>query len=342
MKVADKKITGAFFTVLPILALAIPAAPAFAEGVDRGVMRVTFLYAIENSGSRSEFLRNPIDISVNRQSGELYVADPGHGAILIYDASGMYVGRFSSNPKEGAPMMVTTDAAGRVYVGHSSSPRISVLDYKGASLGVMDLPGIGVGKGADFVRPLYLASGGADGAAYVMKSRGGLVRIDPDGQAHAEIQVESKNTDEAPHAIFGFSMDRDGRFLFSDMRPYSVVRYDSKEHNFQRIGAPGILYGLIARPAGIATDEQGHIFVASTVRNKVLVYDANGEFVEEFGGLGKNYGQFYMPGKLASDGGNKLFVLETALKRVQVFEVEFVQEEKKTGDRLAAHTGTVH
>ncbi|OGR00394.1 MAG: hypothetical protein A2505_08720 [Deltaproteobacteria bacterium RIFOXYD12_FULL_55_16] len=328
---ANRKSGKTFFVLLLLFVLAVQATPVFAAGQDRGVMRVTFLYAIEDVGSRSELLKNPIDLAFDPQSGALYVVDPGYGAIMIYDVNGMYTGRIPLKSKEGAPMMVSSDAAGRIYVGYSNSSRISVLDYKGAPLAVLDLAGASDEKGGKAVRPLYLASGGPDGAVYAMKSRGGVVRLDPEGQTHAEIKVEGKNTEEGPNQIFGFSMDRAGRFLFSDMRPYSVVRYDSKEQNFQRIGKPGVIYGLIARPAGLATDNQGHIFVTSTVRNKVLCYDAEGEFVEEFGGLGKNYGQFYMPGKLAMNGGNRLFVLETALKRVQVFEVEFPQEGKTAG-----------
>lgn len=328
------------FTVLLLLALAIQAKQAAAAGLDRGIMRVTFLYAIETTGGRGESLRSPMDIFYDRQTKTLYIADAGLGAILMYDANGMYTGRFPVASAEGSPMMVATDAAGLIYVGHNRSPKISVLDYKGSPLAVLDLPGVAADSKDNGSRPLYLASGGPDGGVYVMKSRGGLVRIDPEGSAHKEVSIEGKNTDEAPNQIFGFSIDQAGRFLFSDMRPYSVVRYDTEQQKFQRIGSPGVIYGLIARPAGIATDEQGHIFVTSTVRNKVLCYDQNGEFVEEFGSIGENHGQFYMPGKIASDSKNRLFVLETALKRVQVFEVEFLKEQK-AGEQPAAQTGAV-
>lgn len=336
---ANRKSKKTFSKVLLLLVLALQASPAVAAGLDRGIMRVTFLYAIETTGGRGELLRSPVDISFDRRSGELYVADPGLGAILIYDANGVYLNRISVNSVEGSPMLVATDGAGRIYIGHNNSPKISVLNYKGEPLAVLDLPGIEAGKGALGVRPLHLAGGGPDGAVYALKSRGGMVGIDPEGAAHKEIGIAGKNTDEGPNQIFGFSVDQAGRFLFSDMRPYSVVRYDREQQSFERIGTPGVIYGLIARPAGIAIDGKGHIFVTSTVRNKVLCYDETGEFVEEFGGLGKNYGQFYQPGKIASDGGNRLFVLEVALKRVQVFEIEFLKEQKKTTDRLAANAG---
>jgi tripartite motif-containing protein 71 len=322
-------------SVLLLLLLVIQSVPAFAAGKDRGVMRVNFLYSIEYTGGRSEKLRSPMDIFYDRRSGELYIADAGHGAIFVYDANGVFVARIPVASQEGSPMMIAVDAAGRIYVGHNRSPRISVLDYNGAQLEVLDLPGVAEEGGVNGSRPLHLAAGGPEGRVYALKSRGGLVRIDPEGDVHEEIRIAGTNTEEAPGQIFGFSMDQAGRFLFSAMRPYSVVRYDTDRQTFHRIGTPGVIYGLLARPAGIATDEEGRIFVASTVRHKVLCYDREGEFVEEFGGIGRGYGRFYMPDKIASDSRSRLFVLERILKRVQVFEVEFLSNGQEAGDRLA-------
>lgn len=298
---------------------------AKAEGRDRGIMRVTFLYAIEYTGGRGEVLRSPMDMCFDRKTGELYIADAGHGAIFVYDNNGMYLDKIPVTSKEGSPTMVAVDNQGRLFVGHNNSPKISVMDFRGTPLEVLVLPGV-IDVAGSNVRPLYLAGNQQDGQVYALKSSGGLVRIDPHGLAHEEIVITGGEADDMPHSIFGFSIDQDGRFLFSDMRPYSIVRFDRQVGAFQRFGSPGILYGQIARPAGIATDDAGHIFATSTVRNKVLAYDQDGNFVEEFGGIGKGYGRFYMPSKIVSDGKDRLYVLETPLKRVQVFDVQFRSE----------------
>jgi sugar lactone lactonase YvrE len=322
------------FSILVLLLLAGMPVSVFAQGKDRGAMRVSFLYSIEHTGGRGERLRSPMDIFYDRRSGELFIADAGHGAILVYDANGLFVSKLPVSQAEGSPMMVAVDAAGRIYVGHNRSPRISVLDYKGVQLEILDLPGVGSNGETSGGRALHLAAGGPDGWVHALKSRGGLVRIDPEGRAHQEIRIAGTNTDEAPNTIYGLAMDQKGRFLFSDMRPYSVVRYDTEYQLFERFGKPGVIYGLIARPAGITVTEDGYIFVTSTVRNKVLCYDRGGVFVEEFGGIGRGYGRFYMPGKIASDGKSKLFVLETPLKRVQVFEVEILKKGNQEKDHV--------
>jgi DNA-binding beta-propeller fold protein YncE len=307
--------------LLSLLALVLPSV---AGAVDRGIMSVEFLYAIETTGGRGERLREPMDMHYDRKTGELYVADAGHRGIFIYDKNGMFIQKISIDGKEGSPVMVSVDNKGRIYVGHNSSAKISVLDYKGASLNVVDLPGITDVPGNQ-VRPLYFASS-PGGDVYVLKSAGGVVKVDPYGDKHEEIFISGEG---APNMMYGMHIDKKGRFLFTDMRPYSGVIFDTGKSTFHRFGSPGVVYGQIARPAGITSDDSSHIFITSTVRNKVLCYDGEGNFIEEFGGIGERYGEFYMPGRIVSDGQDRLYVLENTLKRIQVFRVAFLNEKKK-------------
>lgn len=316
------------FPKAKILALVLLAFVGFgdrspAAGADRGILRVEFLFSVESAGGRSERLRAPLDIFFDRKSNELYVADPGSRRILVYDGNGTLLQSIRIDGKEGSPTLVATDGDGRIYVGHNNSPRVSIFDYRGEPLEVLDLPGTSDAPGGR-VRPMALANG-PDGRVYALRSAGGVVGIDPRGESHREISVAG---DGAPSMIYGMAVDPAGRFLFGDMRPYSVVAFDPKEKAFRRFGSAGILYGQLARPVGVAADGAGHIFVTSLVRNKVLCYDREGNFLEEFGGIGREYGQFYMPTKIVSDGKDRIFVLEEPLKRVQVFRVTFLKEKE--------------
>lgn len=308
--------------LLRFLLLAALAAPgtARASGIDRGILRVTFLYAIENAGGRAERLREPMDVAVDRKTGEIYVVDAGRRSILVYDRNGAFVQAIEVEGKD-APRMVAVDGEGRLYVAHLDSSTLSVLDYRGQPLGKLALP-VAAGAPAAAGRPAALAAG-PSGDVYALRTAGGLVRLDPEGAAHEEIAFAGE---EKPNAIYGLTVDPAGRFLFTDMRPYSVVVFDPGSRKSTRFGAAGVLYGQLDRPIGIAADEAGHVFVVSTVTNKVSCFSRDGEFIEEFGGMGEGYGRFYMPSKVASDGKGRIYVLENTLKRVQVFHVEFVKE----------------
>ena len=303
-----------------------------AAGVDRGILRVEFLYAIESAGGRSDKLREPMDIFVDRKTGELYIADAATRKVLIYDRNGMFVQAIDPGEKEGSARMVAVDGEGRLFLGHLASTKISVLDFRGNPLDTLLLPGVINAPGSP-VRPMALANG-KGGEIYALKTQGGVVKVDPDGEAHEEIAISGEG---APNIIYGMAVDGSGRFLFTDMRPYSVVIYDPKEKSFKRFGSPGVLYGQLDRPVGIAADEAGHIFVVSTVTNKVSCFSREGEFIEEFGKIGEGYGQFYMPTKIASDGQDRIYVLENTLKRVQVFKVEFVKETEVMQEKKTAH-----
>jgi sugar lactone lactonase YvrE len=309
-------------------------APASAAGLDRGIMGVEFLYAIEYAGGRSDKLREPLDIFFDRGKKELYITDAANRAVFVYDNNGMFLQQIKVDGKEGSPRLVAVDGKGRIYTGHVTSPKLSRLDFRGELLDVVNLPGI-VDAPGNTVRPMHLASG-SGGEIYALKSAGGIVKVDPDGSSHKEVNITGEG---APNMIYGMTVDGEGRYLFTDMRPYSVVIYDPQKKEFKRFGSPGVLYGQLDRPLGIAADDTGHIFVVSLVTNKVSCFDREGNFIEEFGGFGETYGRFYMPSKIVSDGKDRLFVLENTLKRVQVFRVKFLKEKEVLQDSANASTG---
>lgn len=320
--------------ILTLFALGIAPTPVAAVGLDRGIMGVEFLYAIEYANGRADKLREPLDIFFDREKKELYVTDAANRSVFVYDDNGMFLQQIKIDGKEGSPRLVAVDGAGRIYTGHVTSPKISLLDFRGELLDVLNLPGI-IDAPGNTVRPMFLASG-SDGAIYALKSAGGIVKIDPDGAAHEEVDIAGEG---APNMIYGMTVDSSGRYLFTDMRPYSVVIYDPQKKEFQRFGSAGVLYGQLDRPLGIASDDKGHIFVVSTVTNKVSCFDRDGNFIEEFGGFGELYGKFYFPSKVVSDGKDRLFVLENTLKRVQVFKIKFLKEGEAIGSALQVQQG---
>jgi sugar lactone lactonase YvrE len=306
-----------------LMQIVLPA-PLQAAGVDRGIMSVEFLYSIEYTSGRSEKLGEPTDIFFDRKKNELYIVDARTGKIYVYDNNGMYLQDIKLTGVNSPPGMLAVDGTGNIYVGYVNSPKISIFDFRGVPLEHLDLPGI-VDAPGNTVHPFKLSSG-PDGRVYSLKNTGGVVKIDTNGESHEEIDISG---DGRPNVIMGMGMDSKGRFLFTDMRPYSVVVFDPGKKTFQRFGSAGVLYGQIVRPSGVTADDAGHIFVLSLTVGKVSCFDKEGNFIEEFGGLGREYGRFFMPTRIASDGKDRLYVLEQALKRVQVFRVEFLKERRE-------------
>lgn len=311
-------------TILATLAVLGSKTPSHAAGTDRGIMKVEFLYVINYAAGRTEKLHEPTEIFFDRKSKELFIVDAAKHKVLVYDQNGLFIQDIQAdgiNGGEGAPRAVAVDGKGRIFTSYQNSPKINVMDYKGEYLDSLLLPG-SIDQPGNTVVPTFMTVG-ADGKIYALKNVGGMVRLDPDGNSQEEISIAG---DGAPNMIYGMTVDNTGRFLFTDMRPYSVVIYDPGKKTFKRFGKGGVLYEQLDRPVGITTDDAGHIFVVNTVTNKVSCFDRDGNFIEEFGKLGERFGQFYMPSRVVSDGKDRLYVLENTLKRVQVFKVEFLKE----------------
>jgi DNA-binding beta-propeller fold protein YncE len=281
-------------------------------------MRVSYLFAIEGVGGRGDALRSPVDLFFDRQANELYIADAGLGSVFVFNREGTFLQEIEVRQAEGSPTLVATDAEGRIYVGHNRSAKISVYDFRGELLEALELPGT-VDMPGSKVRP-FLLTRAPSGRVVAMKTRGGLVEIDPYGEDYREVPLALA---DGPAVVKGFASDNLGNYFFTDMRPASVVRWNSQDDSTLRFGKPGVIYGQLTRPQGVAIDDAGHVFVTSLIRNNVLCYDKGGNFVEEFGGIGRDYGRFYMPSKIVSDGVDRLYVLERPLRRIQVFEVSF-------------------
>ena len=71
-------------------------------------------------------------------------------------------------------------------------------------------------------------------------------------------------------------------------------------------------------PRGIATDDQGYIYVADTGNGRVQIFDRAGRYIAHVGHLGKGPGEFYSPAALWIDPQQTLYVADTINHRVQI------------------------
>ena len=81
---------------------------------------------------------------------------------------------------------------------------------------------------------------------------------------------------------------------------------------------PGADAAEFDSPRGIATDDQGHIYVADTGNGRVQIFDGAGRYIAHVGHLGKGPGEFYSPAALCIDPQQTLYVADTINHRVQI------------------------
>lgn len=76
----------------------------------------------------------------------------------------------------------------------------------------------------------------------------------------------------------------------------------------------------LGRPAGIAIDTKGRIYVADTFRGAVFVFDLEGKTLDFIGADGR--GKLANPYGIAIDSKDNVYVSDTKLKRVNVYDSE--------------------
>ena len=75
------------------------------------------------------------------------------------------------------------------------------------------------------------------------------------------------------------------------------------------------------RPADIAWDPQGNMFVSDAYSNaRIVKLDKTGRFVKTWGARGTEAGQFDMPMSVAADAQGNVYVADLGNKRIEIFD----------------------
>jgi sugar lactone lactonase YvrE len=124
----------------------------------------------------------------------------------------------------------------------------------------------------------------------------------------------------------GLAIDTHNRFLYAaDTELDQVLVYDADTLKLLRkIGTAGQKHTLttpgdFSKPAGVAVDAEGNLYVADTWNDRIEIFDADGQFVSTFGKPGDGPGYFSRPKGVAIDGDGHIWVADGMQDRVQVF-----------------------
>ncbi len=100
--------------------------------------------------------------------------------------------------------------------------------------------------------------------------------------------------------------------------PPEVPKADS-EGRFT-LGERGTGPGRFIKPAGLAVDGDGNLYVADSGNHRVQKFDREGGFIAEVGSLGSGEGEFNEPWGVAVDSEGNLYVADTWNNRIQKFD----------------------
>jgi DNA-binding beta-propeller fold protein YncE len=126
------------------------------------------------------------------------------------------------------------------------------------------------------------------------------------------------------------AIDNENRLLYvTDAEQDLVLVYDADPpfKLIRKLGKPGTEHtstapGEFAKPAGVAVDQDGNVYVSDTWNNRIEEFDADGKFIRTFGEAGDGPGYFARPKGISIDGDGQIWVSDALQDRVQVFTPE--------------------
>jgi sugar lactone lactonase YvrE len=127
----------------------------------------------------------------------------------------------------------------------------------------------------------------------------------------------------------GLAIDTQNRLLYvADTELDQILVYDADTLKpVRKMGTAGHKHELtspgdFSKPAGVAVDSEGNLYVADTWNNRIQIFDADGHFVSTFGKAGDGPGYFSRPKGVALDSDGHVWVADGLQDRVQVFTKE--------------------
>jgi DNA-binding beta-propeller fold protein YncE len=261
-----------------------------------------FKFAID--GFFEDRFDTPVGIFVDREHGEVFVADSGRGEVFLFDSEGTPIHRFGklNNIINPIDIVVRND---RIYVSQEGNPYIDVLSFTGKP----------VGRIAPLKIPFYPGKMDIDeeGNIYVVnKARIECVVFDKEDRFVGTIGKGLKS-------ISGVAVSEDRVYIITPFDGRAVNVYDKSGEfimAFEGVEGAG---GRLGLPVSAKVDGDGRLWIADAMRG-VFIYDKDAKRLGGFGWFGPSSEWLSFPVDIDFDGENRVYIVEKAKKRTSVFK----------------------
>lgn len=206
------------------------------------------------------------------------------------------------------PRSVAFGKEDRVLVADTGNHRVQEYSAAGKPMGTWGRRGSGPGE---FLFPAAVAVSG-DGEVFVADTGNDRIQVlDGKGAFLRQWRGELK----APVALASAR----GKVAVVEAGTSRVQVFTAGGEPVVSFGSHGSTPGAFREPAGIAIDDEGHLYVSDSGNHRIQKFSPKGEPLLHWGSWGAYRGFLSSPSGIACSG-NRLYVADSANHRVQVFD----------------------
>lgn len=264
----------------------------------------------------------PASVTCAAQAGGLVVTDAAHGALHVFNASGVETFRTTGYARLVQPDDGAIDHAGRLL-------GITMVDGSARALARLDVYGEPDGWKAELPRddwrPEHVLVA-ADGNYVTIDGASGLM-AKHDAETGAVMWSAVIARPEAEDKDLEMGLGRpvqlsDGAYAVSGSNLHRILVVAEGGEVTSAFGRFGSSPGRMVAPVAVAEGPAGSLLVLDQMRHKVIAFGRDGTFISEYGSIGDAPGAFYHPVSMATDGSGHLYVAQGYRGLVQVFSVQ--------------------
>jgi RHS repeat-associated protein len=272
-----------------------------------------------NGPNAGQFLE-PQALAIDAE-GNIWIADTGNNRVQE-SSSSEFIRQFggeSSGPGQlASPGGLATDSEGDVWVADTAHNRIQEFNGKGEFVRQFGVLGSANGE---FSSPRAIAVNQTSGNLFVADFGNNRVQeFNSKGEFIRKWGAEGTGNGQFK-ALQGVAIDPEGHIWTIEGGGFlgnnRVQEFTAEGAYITQFGKEGTEAGQFKHPEAIATDAEGHIWVADTENNRIQEFKPSGEFIRKFGSEGTGNGQLKSPAGIAIDSEGKVWVSDTGNDRIQ-------------------------
>jgi len=290
------------------------------------VARIRFLYSFHSPkdfGMKSGFvawltgtdsppeLQQPVAVAVGKDE-TIYVVDIS-GSITSYrlNAGKYKQQRATVSGTLGTPVGLTVGANDSVYVIDTATRKVIVYTSKLAPVREFD---------TGMQLPAGIVWDKRENQLWIADSkRNQIGQFDLSGKQNFRFGDEGdvNNRLNTPTHLW---IDSTGLYV-TDVFNFRVQQFTRDGKYIRTCSKLGSNPGALARPKGVATDSEGHLYIVDALFGNVQIFDSTGTLLMFFGSTGSfASGSFNLPNGIFIDSSDRIYIADTHHSCVQVFQ----------------------